>query len=157
MRMTFADSLKDTDYLLHADMWNTERFPSKAKIINCNLGESNLVNVAAGIASEGNTVYIYGVAEFIIHRYEQLKFSAREFGSHYGKIVIVNAGKYGYEKFGAGHLLDDDLDIMKALKISFYDPETLYEFKNNLAEINSYPNGIFYIRLGKDSELQESK
>jgi transketolase C-terminal domain/subunit len=79
-----------------------------------------------------------------------LKFSARDFGSHYGKIVIVNAGKFGYEKFGTGHLLDDDLDIMKALKITYYDPETLYEFKNNLAEINSYPTGICYIRLGKD-------
>jgi transketolase len=131
-------------------MWNENRFPSEAKVIDCGLGESNLVNVAGGLASNGNTVFIYSVAGFIIHRYEQLKFSCKHFGSLAGKIIICNAGKYGYDKFGIGHQLDDDKPLMKSLKIPFYDPETLEEFQQVLNKLRKKKNGIWYIRLGKD-------
>jgi transketolase C-terminal domain/subunit len=131
-------------------MWNEQRFPSKAKVIDCGLGESNLVNLAAGIASVGHTVFIYGVAGFIIHRYEQLKFGARNFGSKFGKIIICNAGKVGYEKFGLGHRLDDDISLMETLKIPTYEPEDEYEFNNILKQIRNEKNGIWYIRLGRD-------
>ena len=150
MRKILANTLTETDFLLHADMWNQIRFPTKAKIIDCGLGESNLVNMAGGLASTGNNVFVYGVAGFIIHRYEQLKFSCKYFGSNYGKIIICNAGKYGYEKFGAGHSLDDDYDIMKILDIPFYDPVDENEFIKVLAIIERSKPGIFYIRLGKD-------
>ena len=131
-------------------MWNQTRFPTKAKVLDCGLGESNLLNVAGGLASTGNTVFIYGVCGFIIHRFEQLKFSCKHFGSEFGKLIICNAGKYGYEKFGIGHQLDDDKEIMEILKIPFYDPETLEEFQNILNNIRNEKNGIWYIRLGKD-------
>ena len=150
MRKTLANILSKSDYLLHADMWNNKRFPTKAKVIDCSLGESNLLNIAGGLASQGKTVFIYGVAGFIIHRLEQLKFSCKYFGSYTGKIIICNAGKYGYEKFGIGHSLDDDYQIMKMLDIPFYDPTDLIEFNQILNQIQERKNGIFYIRLGKD-------
>lgn len=156
MRLELSLQLNENDFLLHADMWNKKRFPSKAKVINCGLGESNLLNVAAGLASENNTVFIYGVCGFIIHRYEQLKFSCRDFGATKGKIIICNAGKYGYEKFGPGHYLDDDKEIMETLKIPFFDPETIEDFQNIINNIRKEKNGkngkngIWYIRLGKD-------
>lgn len=150
MRLQLSNYLTPNDYLLHADMWNETKFPSQAKVINCGLGESNLLNMAGGLASLGNTVYIYGVAGFIIHRLEQLKFSCKHFGSYNGKIIICNAGKYGYEKLGIGHLMNDDLQIMDMLQIPYYAPETSKEFNYNLQEIAQYDSGIFYIQLGKD-------
>lgn len=152
MRLQLSKILKSDDYLLHADMWNTDKFPSDAKVINCGLGESNLLNVAGGLASAGNTVFIYGVAGFIIHRLEQLKFSCKHFGAKHGKIIICNAGKYGYEKLGIGHLMNDDIQIMDMLSIPYYIPETLTELKYNLQEIAEFNTGIFYIQLGKDEE-----
>jgi len=150
MRKLIANYLKETDYLLHADMFNIKNFPTKANIINIGLGESNLLNIAGGLSSLGNTVYIYGVAGFIIHRYEQLKFSCRDFGSKNGKIIICNAGKFGYENLGDGHKLDDDLEIMELLNIEYFQPETLEHTQNILEDLNKKENGIYYIQLGKD-------
>jgi len=150
MRKLMAAYLKKEEYLLHADMFNTKNFPTKAKVINIGLGESNLLNITGGLSSLGNTVYIYGVAGFIIHRYEQLKFSCRDFGSKNGKIIICNAGKYGYETLGAGHKLDDDLGIMELSNIEYFQPETLEDMKNILETLDKKENGIYYIQLGKD-------
>lgn len=147
MRKTLANILTDNDYLLHADMW---RFPITANIINVGLGEANLLNIASGLASQNKTVIIYGVAGFIIHRYEQLKFSCRNFGALKGRIIICNAGKVGYDNLGAGHILDDDLDIMRILNIPSYVPTTAREFESILKELKTKPNGIWYIQLGKD-------
>jgi len=150
MRKRLSKFIKIDDYLLHADMWNKQRFPINGKLIDCGLGESNLLNVAGGLASRNNTVYIYGVCGFIIHRLEQLKFSCKHYGAHYGKIIICNAGKYGYEELGIGHKLDDDEAIMKMLDIPFFDPEDLEEFNNVLDNISLEETGIWYIQLGKD-------
>ena len=150
MRKLIANYLKETDYLLHADMFNIKNFPTKANIINIGLGESNLLNIAGGLSSLGNTVYIYGVAGFIIHRYEQLKFSCKNYGAKKGKIIICNAGKYGYENLGDGHKLDDDLEIMELLNIEYFQPETLEHTQNILEDLNKKENGIYYIQLGKD-------
>jgi len=150
MRLLLSKFIKKEDYFLHADMWNVKRFPVEGNVINCGLGESNLLNIAGGIASEENTVYIYGVCGFIIHRLEQLKFSCRDFGSRFGKIIILNAGKYGYDNLGDGHKLDDDREIMNMLNIKFFDPKSLGELQNLLNIIDNQENGIFYIQLGKD-------
>jgi transketolase C-terminal domain/subunit len=154
MRKTLSEFIKKDDYFLHADMWNTNRFPicDDENVINCGLGESNLLNVAGGISSQKNTVYIYGVCGFIIHRFEQLKFSCKHFGTKSGKIVIANAGKVGYENLGIGHELNDDLDIMKILDIKTYTPNNIEDLVNDLEEIEDAENGIFYIQLGKDEE-----
>ncbi len=158
MRLQLSKYLKKEHYLLHADMWNIKRFPSRAKIINSGLGESNLLNIAGGLASQNNTVFVYGVAGFIIHRYEQLKFSCKHFGVKPCnsnrvkpcKIIICNAGKYGYDNLGIGHSLDDDEQIMKILDIPFYSPDTVQEFKKILNDIEQESSGVFYIQLGRD-------
>jgi len=139
-------------FFLHADMWNLTRFPldETVKVINCGLGESNLLNIAGGIASQGKTVYIYGVCGFIIHRLEQLKFSCLNFGAKKGKIIICNAGKYGYENLGIGHVLDDDKQIMDMYHIPFYEPEDVVEFRHILESLDKEETGIYYIRLGRD-------
>jgi len=130
-------------------MFNVEKFPTLAKVIDCEMGESNLLNIAGGLASTGKTVFIYGVCGFIIHRYEQLKFSCKYFGS---KIIICNAGKIGYKNLGIGHILDDDKELMSILNIPFYDPETKEELINIINFIREQDKGIWYIRLGRDYE-----
>jgi len=151
MRKFIGSVIKEKDYLLHADMYNTNNFPIKGIEINCGLGESNLLNVASGIArSSKGTIWIYGVVGFIIHRYEQLKFSVRNFGSLNNKIIIFNAGKIGYEELGDGHTLDDDLELMKILGVKAYIPEDKEDLINVLKELDTYKNGLYYIQLGKD-------
>lgn len=147
MRKTLSTFIGEDDYLFHADMW---RFDTQAKTINFGLGESNLLNVAGGLAATGKTVYIYGVCGFIIHRYEQLKFSCRDFGGQFGKIIICNAGKYGYSHFGSGHILDDDINIMKVLGIRYYQPDHVEQFIGVLKALKTGPNGVYYIQLGAD-------
>jgi transketolase C-terminal domain/subunit len=148
MRRTLSVYMKPENYLLHADMW---RFDTSAKVVNCGLGESNLLNVAGGLAGTGATVYIYGVCGFIIHRYEQLKFSCRDFGGNHGKIILCNAGKFGYSQFGTGHTLDDDLSLMDVLEIDCYKPDTVVDLVNSLDGIGRRENGVYYVRLGRDS------
>lgn len=150
MRLQLSKFVKEDDYFLHADMWNVDKFPIKGNVINCGLGESNLLNIAGGLASQGKTVYIYGVAGFIIHRLEQLKFSCKHFGAKHGKIIICNAGKYGYENLGIGHKLDDDLQIMDMLGIVSNVPNKPEEMIWFLEDVEQFDNGIFYIQLGKD-------
>ena len=153
MRKFLARYMDKTDYLIHCDMFDTKKFPTDANVIDCGLGESNAMNIAGGLASCGETVYVYGVAGFMIHRLEQLKFSCCMYGARFGKIIIVNAGQYGYEKFGAGHKLEDDYEITEMLGITFHTPQDIDEFEELLDIIkNDYTKGIFYIRLGRDNE-----
>lgn len=154
MRLQLSKSIERDEYLLHADMFNTKKFGTLGKVINTGLGESNLLNIAGGLASQGKTVYIYGVSGFIIHRFEQLKFSCKLFGGNAGKIIICNAGKIGYEKLGAGHLMDDDIDLMNILSIPTYIPETLEQFNLCLRDIKDKDTGVYYIQLGKDFEIR---
>lgn len=150
MRKKIAEFIRKDEYLLHADMFNTTRFPIKGIEVNVGLREATLLNVAGGLASQKNTVWVYGVAGFIIHRIEQLKFSCVQFGAKKGKIIIFNAGKIGYENLGPGHRLDDDRELMSIYNIPFYEPENLEELSFILDGIRNKSNGIFYIKLGKD-------
>jgi len=150
MRQTIAKQLKGTDYLLHADMFNINKFKTDAKVLNTGLGEANLLNIAGGLASQEESIYVYGVAGFIMHRIEQLKYSCVPFVDK-GKIVIFNAGKIGYSKLGAGHTIDNNKDICRMLNIDFLAPKNLEELNKLLNHLDD-KNGIYYIELGKDYE-----
>ena len=150
MRRYIAEHLTENDYLLHADMFNIYTFATDAKVLNTGLGEANLLNIAGGLASQGESVYVYGVAGFIMHRIEQLKYSCVPFVDK-GKIIIFNAGKIGYSKLGAGHTIDDNKAICQMLNIDFLTPKNLEELDRLLNHLDD-KNGIYYIELGKDYE-----
>ena len=152
MRRLVAQHIKKGDFLIHCDMFDITKFPTEATVINCGLGESNAMNIAGGIASTGKTVWVYGVAGFLIHRLEQLKFSCLHFGAKTGKIIIVNAGRVGYGNLGIGHKLDDDISIMDMYNILSYKPYYLNDLQNIINNIEKEENGVFYIQLGKDVE-----
>ena len=108
-----------------------------------------MVNVAGGLASQGKKVIIYGVAGFVYQRaYEQLKFSVVNFGKN---VTLVNAGSNGcYSRCGIGHIPNDDYDLMQALNIKCYEPNTRSEFLQTLIKCirNNETN---FIRLGWDN------
>ena len=137
-------------YLLHCDMWG---FPTRGNVINCGIGEPNMVNIAAGLASQGKKVVVYGVAGFVIYKaYEQIKLNIKGWAEHEGSVVFVNAGHNGcYGVCGRGHLLDDDDQLMRALGVPLYDPPDRKTFLRNVKD-GLQNNGVRYIRLGWDNE-----
>lgn len=146
----FLNKYKNKDtYLLHADMWGFDTFNS----LNCGIQEQNMVNIAAGLASQGKKVIIYGVAGFVLYKsYEQIKLNIKGWSENYGSIIFVNAGANGCYSFaGRGHTIDDDELLCKALDLKLYEPKTRKEFvrliKNNLKT-----NCSSFIRLGFDND-----
>lgn len=137
-------------YFLHADMWQFPKFMAKfpERCLNIGIQEPNMMNIAGGLASQGKTVFIYGVAGFVYQRgYEQLKFSVRAFGK---SVTLINAGHNGcYNKCGIGHIPNDDADVMKALDINLYEPASRSEFVKTIKQCirNKETN---FVRLGWD-------
>ena len=134
--------------LLHCDMWGFDG-PS----INCGIQEPNMVNIAAGMASQGKKVIVYGIAGFVLYKsYEQIKLNVKGWAENYGSVVFVNAGRNGcYSVCGRGHLVEDDQDLLKALGMKLHTPKTRKEFLRNLKD-GLKQNGSSFIRLGWDGE-----
>jgi transketolase len=111
-----------------------------------------MVNIAAGLASQGKRVIIYGVAGFVIYKaYEQIKLNIKGWAENYGSIIFVNAGHNGcYSICGRGHLVDDDIHLMNALNIPLYDPVDQSTFVRNIKDGLKRP-GVRFIRLGWDN------
>ena len=137
-------------YFLHADMWS---FPTKGNVINCGIGESNMINIASGLVSQGKTVIIYGVAGFVLYKaYEQLKLNIKGWSENYGSFIFVNAGANGCYSFaGRGHMIDDDLELCDALNLNHYEPKTRKNFLR-LIKDKCKIKGASFIRLGFDNE-----
>lgn len=136
-------------YFLHADMWKWT--DGNYKIINCGVQEPNMVNIAAGLASQGKRVIIYGVAGFVLYKaYEQIKLNIKGWAEHHGSIVFVNAGHNGcYSICGRGHLVDDDNQLTDALDIPLFTPETGRSFIRTV-KLGLQDTGVRFIRLGWD-------
>jgi transketolase len=138
-------------FFLHADMWGFQKFKNKFpdRCLNFGIQETNMVNVAGGLASQGKSVIIYGVAGFVYQRaYEQLKFSVVNFGT---SVTMINAGHNGcYSRCGIGHIPNDDYDLMSALGIKCHEPTTRRDFIRTVAScVRS--NDTNFIRLGWDN------
>lgn len=133
-------------------MWG-ERFPmnKSVKVFDFDLAEQTAINAVAGMYLNKKTVYIYGVAGFMIHQMEQIKYSLLTTIKNYpgyGKVIFVNAGKIGYDNLTEPHRLVDDINLMEHYNIQIFDPETIGDLEGALAKANTLD--ISYIRLGKD-------
>lgn len=139
-------------YLLHADLWKWT--DGDYTQLNCGVQEPNMVNIAAGLASQGKRVIVYGVAGFVLYKaYEQMKLNIKGWAENYGSVIFVNAGRNGcYSACGRGHLVEDDALLMQALDIPLYDPPDRQTFVRNVKE-GLQSNGVRYIRLGWDNEV----
>jgi transketolase len=91
-------------------------FPER--FVNVGIAEQNLINVSAGLALEGYTVFAYAIAPFITMRcYEQIRVSLAllsEVRSMNVNLIGVGAG-YSYVVSGPTHQCYEDLTLMRAL------------------------------------------
>ena len=137
-------------YFLHADMWGFKRFQTRypERCLNFGIQETNMVNVAGGLASCGKTVIIYGVAGFVYQRaYEQLKFSVVNYGAN---VTLINAGhNLCYSRCGIGHIPDDDYQLMHALGVECHEPTSRSHFIKKL-KYSLRTKHTNFIRLGWD-------
>ena len=144
MRKYISENIKDC-YFLCADMWNFEFKHKSVKKIDTLLCESTLLNIATGLSLLNTNIYIYGVAGFIIHKYEPLKYSLLDtIRKTNSTLTFLNAGKIGYNDYY--HQLHDDIDLMKINNIPTFSPYTIQELKNILENKEQ----IKYIQLWKD-------
>jgi transketolase C-terminal domain/subunit len=110
-----------------------------------------MVNIAAGLASQGKRVIIYGVAGFVLYKaYEQIKLNIKGWAEHTGSIIFVNAGHNGcYSICGRGHLVDDDWKLVDALDIPLFTPASGSTFIRTV-KTGLQNTGVRFIRLGWD-------
>jgi transketolase len=90
----------------------------KDRFINVGIAEQNLINVSAGLALEGFTVYAYAIAGFLTMRaYEQIRTNLA-LSSHQREINVnligVGTG-VSYDMSGPSHHCLEDLSIMRTL------------------------------------------
>jgi len=125
-----------------------ERYPDK--VINVGCMESNMVNFAVGLASEGYKVVIYTVSGFTLYKaYDQIKFIVPEIKNAGGSITIFNAGPgFVYNAVGRGHYLLSDLALIEQ-EANVFMPKCKLEVREALDSIKD--EGSFnYIRGGAD-------
>lgn len=143
-------------YFLHADMWSFKKYlnTNPEYVINCGLQETNMVNIATGLASQGKKVVIYGVAGFVLYKtYSQIKLNIINGIGQNGTILFINAGHNGcYNNIGRGHIIDDDLELCEILKLSLYDPINNDDFKELVIK-KLEKKGCSFIRLGFDTSI----
>lgn len=96
------------------------------RFVNVGIAEQNLINVCAGLATEGFKVFAYAIAPFITMRcYEQIRVNlvllsiVRKMNVN---LIGVGAG-YSYVVSGPTHQCYEDLSIMRALPtMAVYSP-----------------------------------
>src|SRR6266536_2150879 len=88
------------------------------RFVNVGIAEQNLINISAGLALEGFTVFAYAIAPFITMRcFEQIRVNlallseVRELNVN---LIGVGAG-YSYVVSGPTHQCYEDLTLMRAL------------------------------------------
>lgn len=101
-----------------------EQFPKR--FVNVGIAEQNLINVSAGLALEGYTVFAYAIAPFITMRcYEQTRVNLAllsEVRPMNVNLIGVGAG-YSYVVSGPTHQCYEDLSIMRAMpNMGIYSP-----------------------------------
>lgn len=123
-------------------------FPNR--FINVGIAEQNLINVCAGLATEGFKVFAYAIAPFITMRcYEQIRVNlvllsiVRKMNVN---LIGVGAG-YSYVVSGPTHQCYEDLSIMRALPaMSVYSPSDHVSAKG-LLETCLENDGPKYLRF----------
>lgn len=88
------------------------------RFVNVGIAEQNLINISAGLALEGYTVFAYAIAPFITMRcYEQIRVSLAllsEVRRMNVTLIGVGAG-YSYVVSGPTHQCYEDLTLMRCL------------------------------------------
>lgn len=88
------------------------------RFVNVGIAEQNLINITAGLALEGYTVFSYAIAPFITMRcYEQIRVSLALLSTvRPMNVTLVGVGAgYSYVVSGPTHQCYEDITLMRAL------------------------------------------
>lgn len=126
-----------------------ERFPNR--YINVGIAEQNMATVAAGLALEGNTVFIYSIGNFPTLRcIEQIRNDICYHNANV-KILAVGSG-FAYGTLGMTHHAIEDLAIMRALpNMKVFTPCDSISAEAIAQDICRI-NGPCYVRLERGGE-----
>lgn len=126
-----------------------ERFPNR--YINIGIAEQNMATVAAGLALEGNTVFIYSIGNFPTLRcIEQIRNDICYHNANV-KILAVGSG-FAYGTLGMTHHATEDLAIMRALpNMKVFTPCDSISAEAIAQDICRI-NGPCYVRLERGGE-----
>ncbi|OSM05201.1 transketolase family protein [Magnetofaba australis] len=89
----------------------------KDRFINVGIAEQNLVNVAAGLAHEGWTVYALAIAPFYLRAYEQIRINL-SLAQHLRPMNVTMLGVgvgVSYDVSGPTHHCLEDISAMRVL------------------------------------------
>lgn len=124
-------------------------FPSR--FLNAGVAEQSMMTVAAGVASQGSTVFVYSIANFPTFRaLEQIR---NDVVAHQLPVTVVSVGAgLAYGTLGYTHHAIEDLTIMRALDgIDIYSPADAAELASVMPVIVARKRPA-YLRLGKGGE-----
>lgn len=162
MRNAFVDTLCELAandkniYLLAGDLGFgvlnkfSDAYPEN--FINAGIAEQNMSAVAAGLALEGNTVFIYSMANFSTLRcLEQVRNCIAHSLANV-KIVGIGAGMAYGGTLGMTHHATEDLSVMRAIpNMTIFSPADAYESVDVTKSAYKIDTPC-YIRLGKGRE-----
>ena len=125
-----------------------ERFPNY--FLHCGISEQAMLDLAAGLALEGNQVFVYAMAPFLsLRAIEQTKCGA---GLMNLPICLISVGiGLGYADSGPTHYSTEDFACFRAIVgSSIYTPADIPSTKLIAKDILKHPK-FSYIRLDRDS------
>lgn len=126
-----------------------DRFPDR--FINCGIAEQNMMSVAAGLALEGDKVFVYSIGNFPTLRcLEQIR---NDVCYHNLDVNIISVGGgFAYGAMGMSHHTTEDLAIMRSLaNMNVYAPADYHEALSVLDEVYSAQSPS-YMRLSKGTD-----
>lgn len=133
-----------------------EEFPDR--FLNCGIAEQNMMSVAAGMALEGDIVFVYSIGNFPTLRcLEQIRNDVCYHNANV-KIIAVGGG-FSYGSLGITHHTTEDLTMLRALPgMRVYAPADPKEAVMCLDDMLKFPSPC-YMRLarGQDQELHENE
>ncbi|MEW5766360.1 MAG: transketolase C-terminal domain-containing protein [bacterium] len=122
----------------------------KDRFINVGIAEQNLINLSAGLALEGFTVYAYAIAPFLTMRaYEQLRVNL----SLTSQIKDINVNLIGvgagvsYEVSGPTHHCFEDISIIRTLPNFMVFSPSDWQLAESFVDLSINIKKPKYIRL----------
>lgn len=142
-------------YMLTADLGYgvmnriMEEYPER--FVNVGICEQNMASVAAGMAMEGNIVFIYSIGNFPTLRcLEQIRNDVAYHRANV-KIVAVGGG-FAYGNLGMSHHATEDIAVMRAIPgMTVFSPADAAETVAAVKEAVKI-DGPVYLRLGRGGE-----
>jgi transketolase len=125
----------------------------KERFINAGVAEQNMLSLAAGMAYEGFSPWVYSIAPFALLRaYEQIR---NDICFHNIPVKIVgNGGGYGYGIMGATHHTLEDIAVMRVLpNMKVYVPFLSSDVKEAV-EIMAEDPSPNYLRLNLGAKVE---